>query len=292
MKTLIQNYSSVLSTEPMYLQRCLSECGEESILWNDPNQSAFDTFDHVAPDVFITHYKFLTNDIIKYLSGSKIKMVLNMTGAPKEDFETIESTIEQSKVDVPFVFTNLYRANKSVSPKKLRLEGLYPAADIFIPRLETPKFELDTCVISIGKNELVDKAINNEDNYHLVSLNTSDESKYADMLLDVTSLVSFYEKYDKVVLADDVNVVTSQLLFDCLLRCNSIKIKVQKEQQEILDSILAEVFVEGKEQGSISDILKSQVKTKHNCFKRAARLTRLLKNSDLSLKLERISDSL
>ena len=71
MKTLIQNYTSALSTEPMYINKCLNECGGQSVLWSDPSVSAFDAFDHSSPDLFITHYKFLTNDVVKYLSQNK-----------------------------------------------------------------------------------------------------------------------------------------------------------------------------------------------------------------------------
>ena len=79
MKTLIHNYSSGLSTEPMYFNQCLTECGVESHLWGDPNVSAFDMFDAINPEIFISHYRFLTNDIIKYIrQNNKIEMILNM----------------------------------------------------------------------------------------------------------------------------------------------------------------------------------------------------------------------
>mgnify|MGYP003116986923 CR=1 FL=1 len=291
MTTLIQNYSSALSTEAMYIQRCLAEVGEASFLWSDPNASAFDTFDYIKPNLFITHFKYLTKDMVKYLSANKnISMALNVSGAQQEEIDMIESMVNDSKVDVPLLFTNEY--GKRLSVKSLKLEGVYPAADIFIPRMPTPNYEMDTCIFSLTNNELVKEVAGKEDNYHIASLHPQDQSGYADMHIDVTSAVSFYEKYKKIVLADDVNIVTSQLLFDSLLRCQSINIKVGEGQQSELDKILGTLFVESSEDGDLGQILKNQVRTRHNCFRRAARLLRLLKSQEVSSKLERAGEKI
>jgi len=291
MRILVQNYTSSLSTEAMYMQRCLSEVGEESFLWNDPNASAFDTFDFTKPDLFITHFKYLTNDMVKYLSANKnISMALNISGAQQQELDMIESMASDSKIDIPLLFTNEY--GKRLSAKSLKLESVYPAADLFIPRMPTPNYEIDSCIFSVSNNDLVKEAANKEDNYHIASLNPQDQSGYSDMYMDVTSAVSFYEKYKKIILADDVNVVTSQLLFDSLLRCQSINIKVDKSQQSQLDKILATLFVETSEGGDLGQILKNQVKSRHNCFKRVSRLLRLLKAQEISEKLERFGDKI
>ena len=93
MKMLIQNYSSGLSTEAMYFNQCLREGGLESHMWADGQISAFDIFDAVKPDIFISHYKFITTDIIKYLKQAKnIPMVLNVTGTNEQEIQQIEST--------------------------------------------------------------------------------------------------------------------------------------------------------------------------------------------------------
>jgi len=293
MKTLVQNYTSALSTEPMYIQRSLVEIGEESVIWNDPNSSAFDTFDFTKPDLFISHFKFLTDDIIKYLSGNKkITTVLNITGVQKEELDMLDSIIKDRKLDVPFVFTNSYKLESFLSSKSVKVEGLYPAADIFIPRMPTPDYELDTCVFSLSDNKLVQEVVSKYDNYHIASFNSQDQSGYADMFLDITSAVSFYERYKKIILADDINVVTSQLLFDSILRCKQINIKVDENQQSQLDEILATLFLESSEDSELGEILRGQVRKRHNCIRRTSRLFRLLKSSEISGKLERASDKL
>ena len=45
MRILIQNYTSMLSTEAMYLAKSLELAGQDVYLWQDPNISAFDMFD-------------------------------------------------------------------------------------------------------------------------------------------------------------------------------------------------------------------------------------------------------
>ena len=277
----------------MYLQRSLQEIGEDSILWNDPNRSAFDTFDSIKPDVFISHFRFLTSDIIKYLSkNKKISMVLNITGIQKEELEMLEGVIDNNNLAAPFVFTNLYKVPDALSSKSIKIESLYPAADIFLPRMPTPEYELDACIFSLSDNKLVQDAARENDNYHIASFNPQDQSGYADMFLDITTASSFYERYKKIILADDINIVTSQLFFDSLLRCKQIKIKVDESQQSQLDEILATLFVETSGDGGLGEVLRGQIRKRHNCFRRTARLFRLLKSSEVSGKLERASDQL
>lgn len=288
MRTLIQNYSSTLSTEPMYLHRCLVESGEEAHLWSDQNQSAYDIFDYIKPDLFVSHYKFLTNDILKYLSQSKnIAMALNVTGASQDDIEKVESVLQQAKVNIALTFTNLY---ENTLRSKLDIKQLYPAADIFLSALPTPDYEMDTCFFALSDSEDLNTLQSKESNYHTVGFTQSDKP-YADMSLDVTSSVSFYNKYRKCVLVGDVNFVTSQILYDCLLKCKSINLKVHESQQKVLDSRLANLFSEISGE-DMSEILKNQIKTKHNCIRRSAKFFRLLKAKDVSEKLERMSEKL
>ena len=292
MKTLIQNYTSALSTEPRYIHKCLSECGYEASLWSNPQMSAYDAFDMQQPDVFITHYKFLTNDIIKYLSKKRqIKMVLNVSGANQSDIDMIENIAQSNNVNIPLAFTNLYESNNNVKIKNIKCINLYPPADIFLAPTPTPDYNLQTCVVSIQPNDLVTQAIENKETYHILSLNP-ESSDYADMSLDIAGLSSFYHKYDEVVLADDINLVTSQILFDSILKSKKVTLRVPENQQQLLDSILARLFIEDNSKSDMSDLIRGQIKRKHNCFKRTARLFRALKMEDISQKLEGISDKL
>ena len=291
MKILIQNYNSALSTEPMYLHRCLVECGYPAELWGNPNISAFDVFDRHQPDMFITHYKFLTNDTIKYLSQKrKTHMVLNITGINGDEFKTLESLIKSNGISIPLAFTNLYDTKHVPKSESIKVIDLYPAADIFLAPAPTPEYSADMCVLSIEDNDLIAEATKDRDNYHKFSFNS--QAEYADMNLDVAAVTSFYHKYKEIVLADDINFVTSQVLFDSILKSNKVTIKVSKEQEPMLNAVLGKLFVQQDEEVEISEMVKSQVRSKHNCFKRSARLFRALKMEEVSKKLESISDRL
>ena len=290
MKTLIQNYTSSISTEPMYIERCLQECGEESQIWANPQLSAFDAFDSFNPDLFITHYSFLTSDIIKYLSNKQsITVALNITGITEADLQKLEELSQG--VNLPLLFTNLFETNSVVS-KKIKTISLYPAADIFLPTIPTPEFSIQKCIISVTENDMYEEKLKGVETYHKFSFNA--ESLGADMALDIASMRSFYPKYDEVLIADDVSFVTSQVLFDGILNAKKVSLQVPESQQETLDKILAELFVSNDDQDDkdISEVIKSQVKIKHNCFKRCARLFRSLKAEDVASKMEVISSKL
>ena len=290
MKTLFQNYSSTLSTESMYFQRCLTEVGKESFMWNDPNQSAFDTFDFVKPDVFITHFRFLTQDIIKYLSSSKsIGVALNVTGASPEDVGQLKEILGSSLV---MMFSNLYNSNNNLKELSSDVKGIYPGADLFLPAMPTPDYKIKNCIFTLDNNEQLEKIKQKEDEYHVISFNNDSELKYSDMVLDIASAVTFYSKYNTCHLAGDVNFASSQILFDSILRSDSVKIKVPKEQQETLDKIFLDLFKEPSvEDTDIASEIKKQVRQRHNCFKRTSRLCRFLKDSETSSKLENVGGS-
>ena len=105
-------------------------------------------------------------------------------------------------------------------------------------------------------------------------------------------MTSFYQRYKTIHIAGDINLATSQVLFDSMLKAKEVKIKVPENQQQKLDEILSLLFVETPEKKDLKDILRDQIKTKHNCFRRVARLFRSLKIKEVAQKMEEISDKL
>lgn len=291
MKTLIQNYTSTLSTEPMYINRCLTETGFESVLWTEPNISAFDAFDYTKPDLFVGHYKFLTQDIVKYLAGSNVSLALNVTGANQQEIEQIDGLVDMG-IDMPLVFSNLYQPATVSKTKKAKFIHLYPATDIFLPVNNVPEYEIDTCIITVENGPPLSEAkvMARPESYHVFSFNNG--SGYADFELDIASMTSFYRRYKKIHIAGDINLVTSQVLFDAMLKANDVNLKVPASQQAKLDEILSLLFVETPEKKDLKEILRDQVKNKHNCFRRVARLCRSLKIKEAAQKMEEISDKL
>ncbi len=287
MKMLIQNYSSSLSTEPMYLHRCLVETGFQAELWSNPNISAFDIFDKLQPEIFVSHYKFITSDIVKYMSGkSNMSLCLNVTGINAEDFAKLQDLLKDNNINTPLLFTNLYDT-KALPNQSFNTISLYPAADVFLAPAPMPEYNIESCFVSIQENDLAKNLMKDRDSYHVFSFDGNAE--YADMNVDITGITGFYNKYDEVVLADDINFVTSQILFDSILKSKKVTIEVSEAQQPMLNEIFSKIFINPESDADISEIIKSQVRTKHNCFKRAARLFRALKLEEASKKMEDVS---
>ena len=109
MKILFQNYATENSTEATYLAQCLSMVdGVDCDLWSNPNVSTYDVLDSYKPDLVATHYRFVTTDLIKYISSnpsSSPELILNVTGATPEEAESIEG-LEGSGVKIRLAFTN------------------------------------------------------------------------------------------------------------------------------------------------------------------------------------------
>jgi len=290
MRTLIHNYSSALSTEPMYFTRCLETCGLQTHLWSDKNVSAFDIFDAVQPDVFLSHYTFLTNDIVKYLNhNKKIKTVLNVTGANEQELASIDQVLSENKLDAPFVFTNMHDSMYTHTTKHIRMVNILPSVDIFLPPVDLPSFEIDLAVIATDMNELVENATKSQGTYHLLSLGR--DNKEFDLSADIQLLRGMYGKYKEVLLTSDISVVFSQVLFEAALNANKLSIKVDKKQQLMLDKILASLFHDDGND-DVGKLVKRQIQRKHTCVHRAARLCNLLNNGEAAQKLKEMGKQL
>jgi len=289
MKTLIHNYSSAMTTEPMYLNKCLELCQTPTYLWAN-EVSAFDIFDATQPDVFISHYGMLTNDIVKYLSqNKKISTVLNVTGANEQELESIEQVFLGNKMNIPFVFTNYHDSLCKNKTKKIKMVNIWPSVDIFLPHSPLPDFKINLAVLATEMNDLVKRAIASKETYHLLSL--SDTAEGFDLTVNVQSLGNMYGKYDEVLIASDVNTVFSQVLFEAALNAKKLSIKVSKKQQGMLDKVLASLFHDDGNK-DVGRLVKQQIKRKHTCVNRAARLCRLLKNEAAAKKLGKIGEQL
>lgn len=290
MRTLIHNYSSALSTEPMYFTKCLEMCGLQTHLWGSSDVSAFDMFDATQPDVFIGHYTFLTNDIVKYLSqNKKIKTVLNVTGANEQELGSIEQIFLGNKMEIPFVFTNMHESMCKHRTKQIKMVNIFPSVDIFLPPLALPNFEIDLAIIATEMNDMVKNTIASKDTYHLLSLGKDNEQ--FDLSTNLQLLRGLYEKYKEVTLISDISIVFSQVLFETALNAKKFSIKVDQKQQPTLDKILASLF---HDDGSdnIGELIKAQIKRKHTCFNRASHLCRLLKNKEAAQKLIKMGEKL
>ena len=292
MKTLIHNYSTGMFTEPMYFAKSLQMAGEQVQVWSDPNISTFDMFDAYQPDVFITNYRLLTNDILKYAKSSnkKFSIIFNVTGATEEELKTLEQIQEYNGLDMPFIFSNIPDSISYPKSQKIKTVNIMPCADIFLPRTNTIDFKIDAAVVGLTMNDMVKQSCENKDTYHTLCLG-EDPQKEFDSQVNIQDLINIADKYKEVVLAGGVDLILSQALFEVILYSNKTSMKTDDESQRIVDKFLASIFHEEKD-GNLGDIIKGQIKRKHTCINRAARLCKFLKNEQAQKNLEKMKDQI
>ena len=237
MKILLQNYSTPLSTESLYLHKAMVEGGCDALFWADQNISAFDMFDSAQPNVFLTHFAYLSNDMLKYLTGSIIEVVLNVTGANPEVIKQIEGEFKSRKIKTPLFFTNTHELIMPSPGNETKLINIMPGLDVFIPVHEVPDFNVDKCFVTTGTRESLNEIINDEESYHTICLGNAKEEGF-DFNLELPSLLSLVDKYNKCVIVDDINIVFSQLFFDVTFRSNGTNLIVPQAQNGTLNKVL------------------------------------------------------
>tara|TARA_Y100001972_G_C7656935_1_gene330872 strand:+ start:895 stop:1722 length:828 start_codon:yes stop_codon:yes gene_type:complete len=275
----------------MYFSKCLELAETQPAFWANPNASAFDMFDSTQPDVFISHFKFLTRDIVKYLNQSprKIEVILNMSGCTEEEMQMLDSITEDNKLKLPFVFTNMPDNIIQPKPKRIKLVNILPSVDIFMPAPNLPDYNIDTGIVCNEAGDLLAEVLKGKDNYHLMSLNNSSHS---DLNVSIQSLRGLYVKYKEFILVGNMGEVYNQIMLEAMMFAPKTLIKVPREQEQALNKIFEALFSEDSSQENMSDLVRSQIKRKHTCVNRTARLCRFLKNNDAATKLEKIRDQL
>jgi len=290
MISLVYNYSSSISTEPLYLQKCITEAGGKSHLWADSSISTFDIFDSINPDVFICHFSRFTTDMLKYLSNNKnTSIVLNITGAADEHIQAIDQAFDSNNITCPFFFTNAHKLIKTVNTKR-ELKYILPGIDVFLPKLTPPLFNTDTCYIATEKSDLLSKFIedDNQESYHLISVHNGEGF---DIQLTIKDLVSFFDKYKVCNLVGGIDFVMSQMFYEASFRSKGISLRVSNEDHDNIDNLFKSLFVE-EEGKNIGDVVRQQLKRDHTCFNRTSQLIRALRDEELASKIDKIGNSL
>jgi len=287
MKILIQDYTSTLSTEPMYLNTCLQMTKVvQSNIWNTSSISTFDALDSSSPDILLCHYMTpVLNDILKYLSkNKKIELIVNITGAQDSYLDILENILDKNSVTCPFFISNLHQLIFTPKCKK-KVVNLLPAVDLFLPKQNLPEFNIETAILSDSK-EFADKHTNKLKCYHKLGIGTQDQ--YFDFNVNAGSMTSLYDKYKKIILAADLSVTFSQLFFDAVFKSKKVVLKTNDEQKS--SQVLADLFDSNEDDEDIATAIKNQIKTKHTCFNRAASLMEALKVNNIAKVLNQISD--
>ena len=284
MQVLIQNYATSRSTEPLYISETLGHVGVNCVIWNKPDVTAFDMFDACKPSLFITNYRLITNDIIKYLAiNPGIDCVVNITGATQEHIETMESVFENNRVSCPFMFTNRPRSLCELSPKSIPLHSIMHGADCYLPKqgIQTPDFEIDLGVIVDSPNDKVQSLLN-KPTYHIIS--HDEEFEGVDIVAPIMHMYPLYSKYKQCVIETDNYV--PQSFFDSMFFGNETRLVSSSNLNEAFEKNLKLPLSLLSGEKINPDKIKEEAINNHTCISRVARMLSKLDCSTLSKKVE------
>jgi len=293
MRVLIQDYSNPDSTEAMYLCQSFNSIGVESTLWNSDVTSAYDVFDAFSPQVLITHFSKVTNDIVKYLTQTpEIKIIFNMTGAQQGHVDQLDDMIKQSNISCPFVFTNTTKDMNKLQSSVVELTDLIPALDVFSIGMkhDIPEFNLDFGIITnYDCKSRLSSMFDGCDGYHFLS---TDKGLTGE--LDITApelqLQALYPKYKKILIARDDQVIP-QSMFSAVYHSDKVYYKAKYEtQNEITLKSIQNLF---KVKGSFdpdsefdSKKVRKNLLKNHTCYNRAQKLSAKLGLHEIKAKFD------
>jgi hypothetical protein len=284
MKLLIQNYSNSCSNQPMYLNECFSKIGVDCKLWNlNEPISVYDKLDSERPDVLITSFQTIQQDLISYLSGNKIKIVIDITGIDQNIFDNLNQLVTSQGIECPFFMSQDYKFLNNVNYGSRKVVNILPCYDIFSNKTPTPDYNIKAAIISNRVCDKFSEACKMYDTYHKIVLADNPDPNF-DLQANVLNMNSLYEKYQEVVLTGDVNFTCSQVFFDGFVKAEKLTVRVPEEQKELFNQVLATLFYEEKDTPNIDNI-KQQIKKHHSCFNRAAQLAKELGEEMISKTL-------
>jgi len=284
MKLLIQNYSNSCSSQPMYLNECLSRVGLDSKLWNlNEPTSVYDKLDSEKPDLVLTSFQTMHQDLIAYISQNKqVKLVVDITGIDQNILNNLEVMVKNQDIDCPFFVSQDYKFLSNLKTDK-KIVNLLPCYDIFAIATPTPDYNIEAAVVS---NKVCDKfteACSMYKTYHKIIMADNPDLNF-DLQANVLNMDSLYEKYEEVVVVGDVNFTCSQVFFDGFVKAKKLTVRVPEEQKELFNQVLATLFYEEEDTPNIDNI-KQQIKKHHSCFNRAAKLALELGEEEASKTL-------
>lgn len=294
MRILFQNYTSDISTESMYFDGCFKRTPSiTSSIWSG-NVSAFDAMDSFSPDVLVCHFAKVTQDIVKYLSrnNGKCKLVMNITGATQENVDMIEGAMVGNKIECPFMFYNTPDAVfGGIQSKSIKMVNILPGTDLFLTGTDNElTFSVEAGIISTSKPDLVNSIAVNYQTCHKLKLAGRSEDPSYDVSVNIMNMTNLYDKYEKVVIADDVELMFSQIAFDSMAKAKRTIFQTSDAQKDKMDKVISSLFYDDGGEDTFESIRK-QIRSKHTCFNRASRLARLLGLSEEAITLQKVVDA-
>ena len=269
----------------MYLNECLSRVGVDSKMWNLNEQiSVYDKLDSERPDVLVTSFATIHQDIVSYLTNNtSIKLVVDITGIDQAILNNLDALLKNQNIQCPFYTSQDYKFLTTVKCDSRKVVNLLPCYDIFATKTPTPDYNIQAAVVSNRLSEKFTETCKLYETYHKVVMADNPDASF-DLQANILNMNSLYDKYEEVVLTGDVNFACSQVFFDGFVKAKKLTVKVPEEQQELFNQVLSTLFYEEEDEPSIDNI-KSQIKKHHSCFNRAAQFAKELGQEEISKTL-------
>lgn len=285
MKLLIQNYSNSCSSQPMYLNESMSKIGVDSKIWNiNEPISVYDKLDTEKPNVVITSFQTIQQDLISYLTNNdKIQLVIDISGIDQDIFNNLSQLVTNKKIDCPFFISQDYKFLSNVDYGSNKVVNILPCLDIFALKTNTPSYNIEAAIVSNRLSNKFTEACGMYKAYHKIVMSDNPDPSF-DLQANVLNMNSLYDKYEEVVITGDVNFTCSQVFFDGFIKSKKLTVRVPDEQKQLFNQVLATLFYEEEKEPNLENI-KQQIKSNHSCFNRSAQLAKELGEETISKTL-------
>lgn len=262
MRFLISNYSTPWFTEPYYFNAGLSlleNC--ESHIFN-PQQSVYDNFDKINPNIFITHINQINKDVIHYLkNNSRIQLVANVNNVEREKISKIYDYLKSENI-------NLMLFGADDPNVETKFAKIAESADIFLQRSEN-RYQIQKLIFINQEEDIID--VDYPCHYTTIKENLYN---IVDFALPINGLNTIFNNYNEIVFKGDF-YIGSQISFNAIF--SGTKVIFDTKESKNLDKI-DNIFKNQK--------LLSSVKSRHTCLHRLKSLLTFLSCSDLSKQLD------
>lgn len=290
MKFIITDYSSNSQSESLYFHKGLSLLeGCSSALWNTQRISAYDIFDMVKPDIFMTHINSISTDALSYLKkeDSKIGLIVNITGANQSQVTNTENFLKTHNINCLFFFTNADEIN--ITTSKMKVLSIQLGANIFPSHGIALSYRLNKGIMISNQSQISPTNNVDDQSYHYISHNT-EINDIADIVLPVDPLCGLYKHYSEIVFKY-FSTVVPQEFYDSIYHGNKTYFDIDDvEKKSMINSKFKKIFNIDSDicdSSSIdSNIIQSRVRNKHTCLHRLKSLLSQLPCHDIVQRLQ------
>lgn len=283
MKFIIGNYASSTQTEPMYIDATLKAIGCKSAIWNPTQISAYDIFDMVKPNYYLTHITAIMTDVISYIKeNGGIELIINISGANQDVITNTERLLKEHKVPIAFLFTN----NDDCSiESEAQLIKIGFGADLFLSRGNI-QYNLD-----LGQIVLAKEHISNFDcPYHTISYVKNLEND-VDIMLPVNQLSNIYHNYDRLVFRS-FGTIIPQCLYDAIYYGKNVSYDIDDENtRKMVSEKIKKIFrtdVDICDPNSNKTELRKKLLDRHTCFHRVKSILSQLPSSEYLERIDKL----